>query len=295
MSTAGQIITKAKRHLLGGITEERNRLTSTLASGTTSVVLDFGLAGFREGTVFEIDLEAFYVWSAVAGTRTLTVERGYQGTTAAAHTAGAIATLAPRFPRQQSMDALNGELNDLSSPSNGLYAVVETSLTGYNGSDRMINLTSATNVIDLIEVRHRELATDFIPQRNYYLQRQLPTADFASGYAITFNELPPPGTLRVVYSKTFTNVTLEADDLQTVALLPATCEDIAELGVAIRLMAGREVKRTFPETQGETRRADEIPSGSTNQSASALRALRRDRIMAEATRLLQRYPKTVRR
>lgn len=295
MSTAGAIITKSKRHLLGGITEERNKLQTTVTAGATDIVLTYDLAGFREGTVFEIDAELMYVWLAVTGTKTLTVERGYGGTTAAAHTAGAIATLAPRFPRQQSLDALNDELNDLSSPSNGLYAVVETSLTGYNGSDRMLNLTSATNVIDLIEVRHRELATDFIPQRNYYLQRQLPTADFASSFAITFNTLPPSGTLRVVYSKSFTNVTLEADDMQTVALLPATCEDIVELGVAIRLMAGREIKRTFPETQGETRRTDEIPSGSTNQSASALRALRRDRIMAEATRLLQRYPRTIRR
>ena len=288
MATAGQIITKAKRHLLSGTIEERNRLTSNINSSTTSVVLDFDLAGFREGTVFEIDSELFYVWSTVPGTKTLTVERAYDGTTAAAHTGGAIATLTPRFPRTQMLDAINSELDDLSSAGTGVYAVTEVSLTYSNGASQL-DLTAASNVLDLLNVRYRRTATEWVPVRGVYLQRGLPTTDFASGYALTFTEAVPSGTLRVEYSKQFTHVTSESDDMQTVALLPATCEDIIEYGVALCVMVGREVKRTFTESQGETRRSDEVPSGATNQSMAPLRAYRRDRIDAEARRLAKKY------
>jgi hypothetical protein len=51
----------------------------------------------------------------------------------------------PRFPRQQMLDALNADLDDLSSTMNGLFRVVAQDIS-YNGSDRQVNLTSASNV-----------------------------------------------------------------------------------------------------------------------------------------------------
>ncbi len=288
MSTAATIINHTRRHLLSGTVEERDKLATTVTSGATDIALTYMPSGFRESTVFEIGSELCYVWAANTGTKTLTVERGYGGTTPAAHTAGDIVTLNPRFPRAHMLDAINNELDDLSAGT-GIFAEVEVALT-YNGASRQINLTSATNVLNLLEVRYRNSATDWIRLPHTYLQRGLPTTDFASGFAVTFTEIPPNGTLRAIYSKQFVHVTTETDNMQTVALLPATCEDIVEYGVAIQLMAGREIKRTFIEAQGETRRADEVPSGATNQSVSPLRAKYRDRIRAEGERLARRYP-----
>lgn len=293
MSTAATIINHARAHLMSGTVEERDKLATTVTAGATDIVLTYMPSGFREGTVFEIGSELMYVWVAATGTKTLSVERGYNGTTATAHTAGDIVTLNPRFPRARLLDAVNYELADLSTDGS-IYAEVEVALT-YNGSDRLINLTSATNVIDLLAVKYRQSATEWVPLRHCYLQRGLPSTDFASTYAIAFDRIPPSGTLRATYAKSFTSVTSEADNMQTVALLPVTCEDIVEYGAALCLMAGREIKRTFTESQGETRRADEVPPGATNQSPSALRAYRRDRIQAEATRLAKKYPKYNRR
>ena len=56
------------------------------------------------------------------------------------------------------------------------------------------------------------------------------------------------------------------------------------------MVAGREVKRNFTESQGDTRRADEVPAGSVNNSINNLLRLRRDRIIAEAARLARQYP-----
>jgi len=289
MSTAGALITRASRQLLSGTVEERNKLATTVTSADGQLVMTYDLGGFREGSVLEIGSELMYVWSSTTSTKTLVVERGYDGTTAAAHTAGDIAVVNPRFPRQQMFDALNADIDDLSSTMNGLFRVVAQDIS-YNGSDRQINLTSASNIIDLLDVRLRYLASDYPMLRKVRLQRNLPTADFASGVAIVFDEPVMAGTLRVVTKREFTRAVSESSDMQTVSFLPVTCEDIVEMGVILRMMNGREIKRNFIESQGDTRRSDEVPPGSTRDSLTNIQKLRRERIVAEAARLKQQYP-----
>ena len=289
MSTAGTILDRSLRQLLSGTIEEKNKLSVGINGSTTSVVTTYPLNGLREGVVFEIDSEQMYVWQSTVGTRTLIVERGFNGTTAASHSADAIITVKPRFPKAQMLDALNAELDDLSAPSNGLFRVVTTSLT-YNGSDRQLNITSASNILDLIDLRLRYSADDYPVIRGVRLQRDLPTSDFASGFAVVFDEPVQSGTLRVRYKAPFVRVTNLTDDLQTVSFLPASCEDIVETGVILRMMNAREIKRNFIESQGDTRRSDEVPPGATRDSISNLVRLRRERIVAESARLKRQYP-----
>ncbi len=289
MSTAGAVLTRASRQLLSGTIEERNELATTVNTAVTSIVLSYDLGGFRAGSVVEIESEMMYVWEATAATKTLTVTRGFDGTTAASHTSGTLAIVNPRFPRQQMLDALNADIDDLSSTVNGLFRVVAQDIS-YNGTNRQINLTSASKVIDLLDVRLRYLSTDFPVIRKVRLQRDLPTADFASGLAIVFDEPVMAGTLRVVTKREFTRASSEASDVQTVCFVPETCEDILEMGVILRMMNGREIKRNFIESQGDTRRSDEVPSGSTRDSLTNIQRLRRERIVSEAARLKQQYP-----
>lgn len=289
MSTAGAVLTRASRQLLSGTVEERNKLAVTVTSSDTSIVLSYDLGGFREGSVIEIESELMYVWETATATKTLTVQRGYDGTTAVAHTAGVLATVNPRFPRQQMLDALNSDIDDLSSTMNGLFRVVAQDIS-YNGSDRQINLTSATGIIDIIDVRLRYLADDYPVIRNVRLQRNLPTADFASGFAIVFDEPVMAGTLRVVTKREFVRASNESSDLQSTCFVPQSCEDILEMGVILRMMNGREIKRNFIESQGDTRRSDEVPPGATRDSLTNIQRLRRERIIAEAARLKQQYP-----
>jgi hypothetical protein len=289
MSTAGAVLTRASRQLLSGTVEERNKLATTVSSADTSIVLSYDLGGFREGSIIEIESELMYVWESSTATKTLTVQRGYDGTTAVAHTNGVLATVNPRFPRQQMLDSLNSDIDDLSSTMNGLFRVVAQDIT-YNGSDRQINLTSATGIIDLIDVRLRYLADDYPVIRKVRLQRNLPTADFASGFAIVFDEPVMAGSLRVVTKREFTRASSESSDLQSACFVPQSCEDILEMGVLLRMMNGREIKRNFIESQGDTRRSDEVPAGSTRDSLTNIQRLRRERIIAEAARLKQQYP-----
>jgi len=187
------------------------------------------------------------------------------------------------------LDAVNADLDDLSSTSNGLFRVVTTDLT-YNGSDRQINITSSGTIIELLDARLRYLADDHPVLRSVRLQTGLPTTDFASGNTLVFDEPVMAGTVRVRYKAPFVRATTEASDLTTNCFLPATCDDIIEMGVVMRLMAGREIKRNFTESQSDTRRADEVPAGSITQSIQNIQRIRRDRIIAEAGRLKAQYP-----
>jgi hypothetical protein len=289
MTTAATVIDKTLRQLLSGTVEARNRLTTTLNSSATSVVVDYSVEGLRAGQVCEIDSELMYIWVSDSATRTLTVQRGFNGTTAAAHTSGAIVTINPRFPRAQVLEEINNEMTDLSSPSNGLFKIETLNIT-YNGSDKMINLTGATSVIDILNVSVRYLTDDYPIARKVKIVRDLPTDDFASGFALRFDQAVMPGRLRVVYKAPYTTAATEATDINTTCGIQDSITDIVTIGAQIRLMAPREIKRNFVESQGDTRRAEEVVSGAITNSVSNLKALRKDRIIAEAARLARAYP-----
>lgn len=289
MSTGTVVINRTLRQLLSGTVEQKNKLAAALTVSATSVPMLYDLDGLRAGSVFEIDSELFYVWEANTGTKTLTVERGWNGSVPAAHSNGAIVTLNPRFPRSQIFEALNDEIQDLSSPMHGLFQVKFFDLD-YNGSDLYINLPPVADIIDLISVHVRYLADDYIQIRKVKLVRDMPTDDFSSGYAIKFEQAARQGRLRIVYKAPFAPLTNETQSLTNWAGLPASCEDIINIGTQIRMMAPREIKRNFTESQGDTRRADEVPPGAVAGSINNLLRMRRDRITAEATRLIRQYP-----
>lgn len=289
MSTVATVINRTQRQLLSGQVEEKNKLSGAINTTATSLATLYDLNGLRPGTVFEIDSEMFYVWESSVSSKTVTVERGWNGTTAASHTNNAIITVSPRFPRAQILEAINDEIADLSSPVNGLYQMKIVDTT-YNGTDPMINLPAFGTVFDLYDVRLRYTNDDYPLIRKVQLIRDLPTSDFPSSYAIKFNQRSRSGDLRITYKAPFQTVSTEVDNLQQVAGIATSMEDIVALGAQIRLMSPREIRRNFIDTQGDTRRSEEVPAGAIGNSITNLLRLRRDRITAEAMKLAKQYP-----
>lgn len=293
MTTAGNLVDRTAQNLLAGVVEERNKIASSLDASTTSVPIEYSLGSLREQTVFQVDSELMYIWEVNTASKTLTVERGFGGTTAATHADGAIVVVSPKFPRWQILQALNDELADLSSPMNGLFQMKTVDIS-YNGSDRQIDLTGITSMIDVYDVRWRYLSDDYPVVRRYRLMRDMPTSDFASGYVLSLDEPVMSSTIRVIYKDKYTPFATEASTLDS-AGASTELADLLVLGAQIRLLASREVKRNFIESQGDTRRADEVPAGAMNASVTNLLRLRRDRIQAEAARLNRQYPTRIRK
>lgn len=289
MSTVGTVVDRTVRQLMSGTVEERNKTVGALTAVSTSIVFQYDLNGMRAGGVIQIDSELMYVWEVFPGSKSVTVERGWNGTNAATHISGSVAVVDPRFPRAQILEAINAEIDDLSSPMHGLFQVKSLELN-YNGTWSMISLPTTDKIIDLVSVSLRYIATDYPKIRRCRLIRDLPNDDFNSGYAIRFDEQVRAGRLIVIYKTPFTNVTSESQNLQNISGFPTTAEDILMMGAQIRLVSPREVKRNFTESQGDTRRADEVPTGSVSSSINNIIRMRRDRITAEAARLARQYP-----
>lgn len=289
MSTVGQVIDRTQRQLMSGTVEERNKLASAISATATSISFLYDLNGIRSGAMIQIDSEIMYVWETNPVGKTVTVERAQNGTVAASHSTGDIVYVNPKFPRHQILEALNDELADLGSPMNALFQVKTVDFT-YNASRRQINLQAAGEIIDLVDVRYRYIATDYKTVNNVKLMRNMPTKDFPSGYALQIDSVIPSSEVRVTFRAPFNRVSQEVDNLQQIAGFPESAEDILVMGAQIRLVAPREVKRNFTESQGDTRRAEEVPNGAVANSIVNLIRMRRDRITAEAARLARQYP-----
>jgi hypothetical protein len=274
---------------MSGTVEERNKVTSAVSATATSISFQYDLGGMRPGGVIQINSELMYVWEISAGSKSVIVERAWNGTVAASHAAGSIATVDPKFPRAQVLEAINAELDDLASPMHGLFQVKNVELN-YNGVWSMISLPTLDKVIDLVSVSLRYLATDYPKIRRCRLIRDLPADDFSSGFGLRFDEQVRSGRMIVVYKAPFENVTNETQNIQTITGLPSSCEDILIMGAQIRLVNPREVKRNFTESQGDTRRAEEVPTGSVSNSINNIIRMRKERITAEAAKLARQYP-----
>lgn len=292
MATLRDLISDTKRHLLGGDRPAMNKLAAAVDTTATTITLKYDIAQVKAGTYLEVDLELMYVWSTDASNKTAEVERAQMGSTAASHAVNAVVTLNPRFPDFTIAKAINDDLLDLSAPSNGLYAVRVLELTGSAASNGY-DLAGATNLLEIVSVSTSVpgAARSWNPVTYFDLDHNAETDDFASGYALRLHEGVHAGRqLRVLYKASFAPLANLTDDVELVAGLPASMHDIPPMGAAVRLVAPREIARNDITSQGDSRRAQEVPPGAVASSMRTIAALRAQRIAAEAGRLAQKYP-----
>lgn len=294
MTTAADLIEETRSLLLSGIKDELNRLTTTVNTSATAIVVDFALAGIARGATIVIDLEAMYVWSATGSTAT--VQRAFAGTTAAAHTSGALIYVSPKWGSFRILQSLNEELASYSSPSIGLFRVRTVDLT-YSAARSGYDLTSVTDLIDVLGVTATGYIAGEIDEITHYrVARNQVTGDFASGLALELYEGGNPGkTVRVAYSAPYTALSALTDDVATVGGLHAQAHDIVPLGAAARLLAATESRRVTMDRQPEPRVAADVSVGAARQAAGGLLALRDRRLKEEASRLRASWPRRVRR
>lgn len=292
MTTAATIIQQARRDLLSGVVEERNRLSGSMDSSTTVLPIGADGKGIREGVVIEVGAELMFVWGFAAGNAE--VQRGFDGTTATSHNVNDIITVKPRFPTTMLFDHLNDDINDLSSPANGLYQI-KTLERSYNGSDRAIDLTGVTDIISIHEVRWKYQNDEYPAVRRWRLSRNANTTNFASGLMLILDESVQASTMRIVYRAPYSKLISVTDDLTVDGGVQESLSDVVRMGVVLRAMVGREIKRNFIESQGDTRRAQEVGPGAVQASWRGVAALRQQRIEAEQARLSQQYPVRIRK
>lgn len=292
MTTAQDLISETKRHLQSFQREPMNKLSAAVVAGSTSLSFSYDTTAIQAGAHLQIGLELVYVWSVDTATKTAVVERAQLGSTATAHAAGAVVTVNPKFPDFAIFKAINDELADLSSPMNGLYAVRALDLSATSNSSGY-DLAGATDLMEILDVRQKHPGNPrtWSPVTNFELHRNTSTTDFPSGLGLTLHEGVWPGRpIRVLYRASFSPLTALTSDVEVVSGLPASAHDIPPMGAAVRMVAPREIKRNFTESQGEPRRAQEVPPGAVGNSMRLVAGQRQNRITAEAAKLAMSWP-----
>jgi hypothetical protein len=169
----------------------------------------------------------------------------------------------PRYFDHQIVAAINEDLSDLSSM--GLFQVKQIEFP-YNPARIGYDLTGITDFDQVLEVRYETndqfKGTPRIPGSMYRLERS---------YLVSENS-------STVSLKLFQGG------------LPASALDLPPLGAALRLGAGREVRRNQQESQGDTRRAEEVAAGAVAGSFRQIAQLRAARVQAELNAIQARYP-----
>jgi hypothetical protein len=292
MTTGNDWINTTRSYLMNGFVENRNKLALGYTAGGTTLTFSYATDGIRPGARLSIGTNTFYVW-AVSG-QTATVTGGDDGSVDASAAAGTLVRVSPRFTDDEIWKMLNADLADLSSPSSGLFGIGTIDLT-FNAIVNGYDLTSvAQDMMSIYEVKYLtpgpQMDNPRINSAGWRLNRNAITTQFPSGMSLQLFEPAYPGyNIRVVYRKYFSMPTTAVANVSSTGLL-ASAYDLPPIGAAIRLMAGREIKRNFTESQGDTRRASEVPPGAIMQSSRNLQMLRQQRITAESARLDALYP-----
>lgn len=297
MTNAQDWIEGTRFRLMSGHQEQLNRLASAYTAGSGSMAFDFDIAGIRPGTILSVGTSTFYVWEVSTTLKTATVQGAWDGTTDQDWPADTVVRVAPRFTDNQILRALNEEINDLSSPSNGLFQVGTSELV-YDSALVGYDLSLAPNMISPIELRVENPGSfkewTRIPSFKYRVVKGAPTGEegFESGMALFLYDMWAGSTgdrLHLTYRKGFNQLS-NSFSTKIGTGIPSSAWDIPPIGAAISLMAGREIKRSFVESQGDPRRAAEVTPGASTDSVRSLRVLRQQRITAEAQRLDGFYP-----
>lgn len=283
MSTLRTLIENT-RHALSGYDATRDSVgaltlpldSSSLTFATDGTDLSVGLA--------EIDLELVRVKAVDAGTGSLTLYgfgRGYRGTVAAAHAAGAEVTFNPTWPRVTVARVINEVIQSLYPR---IYVVAEATVQA-DQFGRLVVPVDAIGVLSLFSQSPiddqwtRPNRWEFDPHAGAGDHRTLRVSDYSQG------------TYRLVYAKrpkTFDLSNGVDQDFESVTGLDDSLEGLLALGVAARLAPFIDVAR-LPGLAAEARL-----EGNSHSDAAAttrlLSALFQQAVAEEAAVLNRDHP-----
>ena len=276
---------------LEGFTMRQDRttyLTAAIDNNDLSIALASG-DNIGKG-ILEIDDELLHIDSVDRSDRSAVISpfgRGYRGTTAAAHTINTKVTFAPSFPRISVKRAINDTLRAIYP---NVYGVASHTFT-FNASQNTYQLPVAAETIIAVSWDSIGPSGEWLPIRRWRHDPMAATADYANGNTITLNEAIVPGrTVQVVYAKTPTPRSADADVFTTTTGLEETSRDLVVYGASYRMASFLDPGRltfTSPEADANDQTR---PFGSGTSTARYLLALYQQRLQEESNRLNGKYP-----
>lgn len=283
MSTVGQLIDRLNREWLSPADQQprQARLNGAISDSDTTATLttttlDPAEREVTPGTAIEVGLELMLVTDFTDSV--VTVVRGHQGTTAAAHSDGDPVILSPRFPRLSAFDAVADEVMSLSPP---LWGFASETLVG---STEPIDIDA--NYVGIAAVTW--LDTNSVPHSGQgRIIPNYPPSDTDRAVMLT---VPEGKTTYVTFKKEFTRPTAESDDLTTDFGVLSEWEQIIVVGAAARMSSYIDPTRLFVDTMVDAELNAVAPAGTATSLHRRLKSIRNELLTDAARRLRDEYP-----
>jgi len=267
-----------------------SRLDGAMSDTTgTTLTYESGLFSSEEenllgnGALVEVDQELMLVTAANTSTRTLTVSRGYAGTTAATHADKTNIFINPTFPRKSVFDAVADNIVRL-YPS--LYNVTTTNVTA-NSTYAEVPASTVEVLTSYVQNASGEQYTS----AGIELLRDFPPS--TTNTAVQFYNTSNGKTVHLVVKRKFVRPTSETVDLDTDCLISDEYEQIVMVGAVADIVGATDIDASTQEFITEKLAAESYPVGSGERLRNALLRLRSLLIDEARGNLRSLYPAPV--
>ena len=267
-----------------------SRLDGAMSDTTgTTLTYESGLFSSEEenllgnGALVEVDQELMLVTAANTSTRTLTVSRGYAGTTAATHADNTNVFINPTFPRKSVFDAVADNIVRL-YPS--LYNVTTTNVTS-NSTYQEVPASTVEVLTSYVQNASGEQYTS----AGIQLLRDFPPS--STNTAVQFFNTSNGKTVHLVVKRKFVRPTSETVDLATDCLISDEYEQIVMVGAVADIVGATDIDASTQEFITEKLAAESYPVGSGERLRNALLRLRSLLIDEARGNLRSLYPAPV--
>jgi len=292
MATFGQMTDEVSRKLAGFTLRQdrQTHLVSAINSTQTTIVVS-SASNLSTG-VIQINDELIYVDAYDRATGTLAIPpygRGYNGTSAASHQAGARVIISPTFPSVDIKGAIN-ETIEAVFPD--LYATASHTFS-YSTAKSTYPLPNEVETVLGVSFQTTGPSKEWLPVRGWRVDPMANTTAFDSRNSISlYSGIEPGRTVQIFYTAAPTVMDSNDDDFEIVTGLPTSCKDVIILGAAARLSSFIDPGRlTFgsAEADQQSQIAGRAYGAGTNASKYLL-ALYDKRLAEESRKLTDRNP-----
>jgi hypothetical protein len=271
----------------------------TVSAGYTSadtiLVLNEPFTHIGVGEILAINYELLYVQSATPATNTVTVIRGYLGTTPAAINANDFIEVAAPYPKAQFIDSA---YHEILSWSKKLFRVtpLDVALTVGQANYPLGNTGPVDFILDIrldpLSSSATQWAQSWTADRKLSASARLIRGPNPTDIEIQFTRLSPATTTaRVMVAQPFdlSTFTPTTDLVADVGLDPAWL-DLLETGMKWRALSSSVIGRTDWRTSNLARQAEEVTPLDVVRSASHLRDLRETKLSDAMMQLRADWP-----
>jgi hypothetical protein len=294
MTTFAQLVSRVRQQLLGFSMSQESvaELSVAMGASDTSFTCDSATVTNLSRGLVEIDDElilakSYDATSGVVSVMGLTHGRGYEGTTAAAHTVNSLVTSNPAFPKARVKEAINDTIRGVYPH---LVCFGETELTKLAP---VVEYGLPAEVADVWYVTAQLIGPSKVaqPMQNWRYNPKARTANFPTGKSIQIMDSVTPGqAVKVVYSKPPGTLTADADDFEAVTGFADRITDLVVYGTCKRLLPGLEAARLQQQAVEASERSPMVPPASASKAASLYASLYAERLEEERALMFSDVP-----